>query len=180
MNRTERDDLLLAAAESFPDLRYAGLSEVLSALDESSPAGRWRLLLGADSAWTRPGLELVPEDPKGKRLSVEWDAAVGAVVPAEPRRTVRSSWAATRFADAALAERWRTFARLCPVSHSWRDAAGAEWALVLAKPEPWPRFLRLDVSLPFGPRATEHSALLLSRGVEEVGYRGTEARVAVG
>lgn len=128
----------------------------------------------------------------GRLRSVRARQAAGAAVSetswrgrrSESRRVwARSSWAATRFATPELGERFMTMARLCPVKESWRaveKGAAGEWFLRLARPEPWPLFLRLDPAIPFGERGTEHSMLLLGRGVEEIGYRGAELWSVIG
>lgn len=92
---------------------------------------------------------------------------------APDRALARLAWAKTRFDDATLAERFRVMARLCPPAESWaRDGAEPEWGLRLERPEPWPRFLRLDAAPAFGEETAAVSLLLLSRRVEEFGYRG--------
>lgn len=224
MNRVERDELLSAASETLGGGRWGRLKRLCARLDAHLPEGRWRLRLGARSAWDAPELEFLPALARAARLTpplaallgakasaerapdalawlvLVWDARQGRVAAARVRvaageqswragRVVgrrvlaRRAWRATRFADPALAASFAALSRLCPLAESWSAAgadADAEWSLRLAAPEPWPRFLRLDQAAAFGPGAGVSSLLLLGRRVEELGYRGDEARVAVG
>lgn len=215
MNTVERRELLAAAAETFPDLRLAGLEEALAPL-EAAEGGAWSVSVGpsgfADAEWEREltaaggmagklglGESFLP--PGRARAGVRWDAREGRVaaawVEAGGRRRERGAsgparvlslrphkLAAGLFADPGLASRVRLFDARCPVSSAVVEFEGegkaarptGRWALELAAPEPWPRFLRLDLSAAFGEGHAPLSFLLLARRVRELRFEGESPR----
>jgi hypothetical protein len=175
MNAIERDELISAAAELHPKLKFEPLLKAARALDEGSPAGRWLVRVGAHLAWEAPELEWRPAQGDGLILAL--DAKKGKVTRLPAPKPARTPWGKVRFAP-ELEATFKTMARLCPVVES--RAWDGEWALRLSNPEPWPRFLRLDAATPFAAACTVHSMILLTRKVEELGYRGAEPRVAAG
>lgn len=175
MNAIERDELINAAAELHPGLKFEPLLKAARALDENAPVGRWLVRLGAHLAWEAPELEWRPAVGDGLILAL--DAKKGKVSRVPAPKAARTPWKKVQFAP-ELDKTFRVMANLCPVSESL--AWDGEWSLKLSRPEPWPRFLRLDAASPFAERATVHSMILLTRKVEELGYRGAEPRVAAG
>lgn len=177
MNTIARDELLSAARESFPKLKYKPILQSVRALDKALPQGCWRIRLGAELAWAVLDLEWCAAAGGGELL-LTLDARNGKITKRPAPARVRTPWEAVRFADSELDARMRAAAALCPVDASY--VADDEWTLQLSKPEPWPRFLRLDIAAPFAASSTVHSMILLMRGVEEFGFRGPEARLVIG
>lgn len=155
-------------------------------------AGTLAAALGLGEAFLPPG---------PARGGVRWDARAGRAVStwleAGGRRLERAAGGPVRslslrahklgaslFADAGLASRVALFRARCPVESAVVEFEGegktarptGRWSLVLSRPEPWPRFLRLDLAAPFAERATELSFLLLSRRVRELGFEGETPR----
>jgi hypothetical protein len=218
MNLVERRDLAAAAAETFPELRFAGLEEALAPL-EAAQGGAWSVSVGPggfeDAEWERElpqagglaeqlGLG-VSLPPGPARAGLRWDAREGRVaalwIEAGGRRLERSGSGPARslslrphkldsrlFADPGLASRVSLFDARCPVASAVVEFEGegkaarptGRWGLELSKPEPWPRFLRLDLSGPFAERHAALSFLLLTRRVRELRFEGESPRARLG
>lgn len=159
------------------------------------------------AAGLAPSLGLGESDPPPgpARAGLRWNAASGRVsslwVQAGGRRLERAGDGPVRrlslkphrlgpglFAEPGLAARAALFDARCPVEAAVVEFEGegkaarptGRWSLRLKRPEPWPRFLRLDLAGPFGERGSELSFLLLSRRVRELGFEGETPRARLG
>lgn len=215
MNATERRELAAAAAETFPELRFAGLDEALAPL-EAAAGGAWSVSVGPngfeDASWEREldgagelasalGLGAVFLPPGPARGGIRWNAREGRVaaawLSAGGRRLERGASGPARslslrphkltaglFADPGLASRVTLFDRRCAVASAVVEFEGegkaarptGRWSLLLSRPEPWPRFLRLDLAGAFAPGQAALSFLLLSRRVRELDFEGETPR----
>ncbi|MDE2489590.1 MAG: hypothetical protein KGM24_01995 [Elusimicrobia bacterium] len=89
-------------------------------------------------------------------------------------------FAGARFASEKSAAEFRALDRLCPVAAVEVEFArsgepSGRWRLILRAPEPWPRFLRLDAAVPFGPDAAALTLALTGLSVAALGWRGEAA-----
>lgn len=215
MNSVERLELALAAAETFPELRLAGLEEALAPL-EAATGGAWSVCVSPagfeDAEWEREldaagelsaalGLGSVFLPPGPARAGLRWDAREGRAaavwLEAGGRRLERGASGPARslslrphklapglFAEPGLASRVSLFDARCAVSRAVVEFEGegkaarptGRWALELERPEPWPRFLRLDLCGPFGENQSALSFLLLARRVRELRFEGETPR----
>ncbi|MDX6769675.1 MAG: hypothetical protein SF051_09100, partial [Elusimicrobiota bacterium] len=127
--------------------------------------------------------------------------AAGAWLEAGGRRLERPAGGAVRvlslkthrfapalFAEPGLAARAAAFHARCPAAGVSVEFEGegkaarptGRWSLALARPEPWPRFLRHDLAAPFAEGHAALSFLLLGRRVSALGFEGEVPRARVG
>ncbi len=157
----------LGAAPGSPD--FSGPAALLAAVADARPGVEWLASVRAGS-------------PERLRLSFEADAdsrraaarALGrADFPGKGRGLIEADWDGARKAWIAAGPRApRPRARFSPEAfpspiaeglaafHAREPLAGVEfgpgsgvWTLLPARPVPWPRFLRCDLSAAFAPRA---------------------------
>lgn len=180
----------------------AGRAWSVSIGGDGFAAAEWERELdaaGALGAALGLGPEFLP--PGRARAGLRWDAKAGRVaavwLEAAGRRRERGLSGPTRslslrphklvaglFADPGLAARVSLFDGRCPVASAVVEFEGegkaarptGRWSLELARPEPWPRFLRLDLAAPFAEGQAGLSFLLLSRRVRELRYEGESPR----
>ncbi|MFI5345243.1 MAG: hypothetical protein ACHQ51_02600 [Elusimicrobiota bacterium] len=74
--------------------------------------------------------------------------------------------------DEPVASALAAFAALAPVSSVQTVAGEPGWTLVLAKPLPWPLFLRTDLSASFVPRAAQLSLIIRDARVVALDFDG--------
>ncbi len=74
--------------------------------------------------------------------------------------------------DEPVASALAVFHGLCPIAEVQSVRGGDGWTLVLAKPVPWPLFLRTDLSAPFVPRAAQLALILRDARVVALDFDG--------
>lgn len=146
MNSRHAREFLVACAACDPAGDYAARQELVA----SEPAAEWEgSVRGGD----------------GFEVKVARRSGAPARAPA-PRR-----FSAADFAE-PIASALKTFDALASISDVRRARGGAAWTLILAKPLPWPLFLRCDLSAAFAPRAAQLSLILRDARVIALDFDG--------
>lgn len=192
MNAVQLRALLSAAASGAPTEDFSGPHALVDAVAADTPDAAWRpavcgaspsrlklALVGADAA--RPRLDALWDARKASWSAVEFaraaapSAAARALLPApapERRRTSRA-FSAAAFQE-PVASALAAFHALEPVAAVITGQGANAWTLALARPLPWPSFLRCDLAAAFAPRAAPLSLLLRDARVVALDFDGEE------
>lgn len=145
MNAKQARDLLGALASCDPAGAYAGVQDALAAVTADGSGADWEVSLrGGDPPAVRAR----------RRAAVEGGARFSPSAFAEP-----------------VASALKAFDALAPVARVLSAPKG-RWTMVLARPLPWPLFLRCDVSAAFAPRAAQISLILRDAPVSALEFDG--------
>ncbi len=192
MNAVQLRAFLSAAAAGASAEDYSGPRALVDAVAAAAPDAAWRLavcgaspsrlklaLVGDDAA--RPRFDALWDAPKAAWIAVdaaraeELPAAARALLPApDPRRRRTSrTFSAAAFKE-PVASALAAFHALEPVAALLAAPGANAWTLQLARPLPWPRFLRCDLAAAFAPRADALSLLLRDARVVALDFDGEE------
>ncbi|NNN04368.1 MAG: hypothetical protein HKL90_00570 [Elusimicrobia bacterium] len=192
MNAVQLRAFLSTASAVAPAEDYSGPRALVDAVATNAPDAVWRLAACGASP-SRLKLSLVGSDAAHPRLDALWDAckaswtavdsarmdelpaAARALLPAagpERRRTARA-FSAAAFEE-PVASALAAFHALEPVAAVLTARRWDGWTLELARPLPWPRFLRCDLAAAFAPRAAALSLLLRDARVVALDFDGEE------
>lgn len=192
MNAVQLRAFLSAAAAGAPAEDYSGPRALVDAVATDAPDAAWRLAVCGTSP-SRLTLALVGSDAARPRLDARWDAHKASWTAVDFARADAPPAAARALLPAPVAERRRTsrafsadafeepvaaalaaFHALEPIASVLRAPRANAWTLVLARPLPWPRFLRCDLAAAFAPRAAALSLLLRDARVIALDFDGEE------
>jgi hypothetical protein len=148
VNSRHARDFLVACAACDPAGDYAARQELVAA--QAEPGAEWEGAVRGGDAF---------------EVKVARRSAAPARGPAARR------FSAADFAE-PVASALKTFDALAPIAEVRRERGAAGWTLVLAKPLPWPLFLRCDVSAAFAPRAAQLSLILRDARVIALDFDG--------
>ena len=198
MNSRQCGQWLEAAAACDPGGSYDGPLRLVSALGAAAPGALWE---GAVSGGDASALRVACRPPKTELAAARAALssllpAAARQASADPRAWLDAAWEGrgggrwtetdfgARFAKlrrrpfsaeifaAPVSETLIAFSALCPIVEI-QDAPGRTvWTLILAKPEPWPTFLRCDAAAAFAPRAAQLSLLLRDARVRALDFDG--------
>lgn len=199
MNAKHARDVLVAAAACDPGGSYDGPQALVAALAEALPEAEWELAVsGGDPSALRLGLRACGEldaaraalagvlsldearfagAPQAGRSWVDarWDAKAGRwgeiAVPSGARQIRAKRFAAADFEE-PVASALKAFDELAEIATVQTQAGRPGWTMVLAKPLPWPLFLRCDLASSFAPRAAQLSLLLRDARVAALDFDG--------
>lgn len=147
MNAKQARDLLAALAACDPAASYAGVQDAIASVAASAPGLEWEVSVrGGNSPAVRARRRETPDGKRGARFSP------GAF--AEP-----------------VASALKDFDALAPVAEV-RAAPKGRWTLILARPLPWPLFLRCDLSAAYAPRAAQLSLILRDARIDALEFDG--------
>lgn len=147
MNSKQARDILAALAACDPAGAYADVQNGIASIAAAAPGLEWELSFrGGDSPAVRVRRRETPDGKPGERFSAE--------AFAEP-----------------VAAALKAFDALSPIAEV-RAASKGRWTLVLARPLPWPLFLRCDLSSAFAPRAAQISLILRDAPVAALEFDG--------
>ena len=195
MKLSEGLELIAAWSAQRPG-KWGGLAALAAKIDAELGGAEWAAMAAADPAEGGFGLVALLGGTVVRRL--RWDGRAGVLrderrygarrggitavsyaprgAGARAREERAAPFSAALFASPELAERFRLFARRCPVAaveSEWeKGSATGAWRLRLREPEPWARLLRLDAAVPFGPEAAAFSLIFAGRGVRALAWEG--------
>ena len=192
MNAVQLRALLCAAAAGAPAEDYSGPRALVDAVAADAPDAAWRLAACAASP-SRLKLALAGADAARPRFDASWDArkaswtaldcaraeelpaAARALLPAPGpvRRRTSRAFSPAAFEE-PVASALAAFHALESVAAVLRAPRSNAWTLALARPLPWPRFLRCDLAAAFAPRAAALSLLLRDARVVALDFDGEE------
>lgn len=173
-------DFLRALGQCRPGLKTDRLVEAVGAAGE----GPFEVGLPSDAPFEKARV-------KTAALELEWslvkDAPLGRWTAAE-RRVEAAPFTKDLLSDPAAAAVLEDFVALCPpeallverlrAKGGWTQSA--RWGLRLARPEPWPRFARLNLADPLVSHSTRLAHVVAGRSVREIWFEGAALTVYVG